>query len=239
MVHPDTEHRHLLRLFAEILDYPTSDLAEKARQCETLVMSLIPEAVPLIRPFRIFAEEIPTGLLEEIYTGLFDLNPVCYPYIGYHLFGDHYQRSALLVALQERYRAQGLPASQVEVADRLSLVLRFIAETEDEDESRELIDEGLLPALERMTSKSETEEEKLPEQQAPSGPSTPHLEGHSEGEILGKGFLLEITAGASVSSQAWHAYRCALNGAQLVLKTLGPPCATGQTASSLGRRNDV
>jgi nitrate reductase delta subunit len=238
MIYPNVEHRRLLRLFAGVLDYPTVELAEKVRQCEALVASLVPEAVPLVRAFRTFAERTPLGLLEEIYTGIFDLNPMCCPYVGYHLFGDHYQRSAFLVALQERYRVQGFAVSQAEVADRLSVVLRFVAESKNEDESRELIDEGLLPALERMTKRAEAGKEDPAEWHGRPGPSTPHLEGHSEGEILGAGFLLEITEGACTSSQTWYAYQCALDAVQLVLKALEPPHAAEQITGSLGGRDD-
>jgi nitrate reductase assembly molybdenum cofactor insertion protein NarJ len=35
-----------------------------------------------------FAGSTPASRLEEIYTGTFDLNLVCFPYPGYHLFGE-------------------------------------------------------------------------------------------------------------------------------------------------------
>ncbi len=238
MAHRDAQHRRVLRLFADILDYPTAGLAEKAQQCEELVSSAVPGAAPLIRAFRSFAEETPPGRLEEVYTGIFDLNPMWYPYVGYHLFGESYKRSTFLLALRERYRAQGFELGRPELADRLSVVLRFVAESGDEDERRELLVEGVIPALKRMTGKAATQAEPSAEPPVYSGPNTPELEGHAEGEVLAGGFLLEMSEGAVASGHARHAYRSALEATRLFLETAWPPRTAGQTVHAMGGKDD-
>ena len=146
----------VLGLFADILDYPAPGLADKAAECAALVGAVQPQAATLLESFRGFAEEHPLGKLQEVYSGFFDLNSICHPYIGYQLFGENYKRSIFMVELKKSYRAEGFEASATEIPDRLSIVLRFAAQSKSEDVD-DLVSKGLLPALERMTTKPETE----------------------------------------------------------------------------------
>ena len=96
----------VLELFADILDYPAPGLADKAAECATLVGRVQPQAAKLLGVFRDFAEEHPLGKLQEVYSGFFDLNSICHPYIGYQLFGENYKRSVFMVELKKSYRAE-------------------------------------------------------------------------------------------------------------------------------------
>jgi nitrate reductase delta subunit len=145
-----------LDLFADILDYPAPGLDRKASECAALVRGVQPQAAALLESFRSFAEETGIGKLQEVYSGFFDLNSICHPYVGYQLFGENYKRSIFLVELKKSYRASGFESSASEIPDRLSIVLRFAAQNEGEDIDA-LLNKGLLPALERMTTKPETE----------------------------------------------------------------------------------
>lgn len=146
----------VLGLFADILDYPAPGLADKTAECVALVGAAQPQAAILLKSFREFAEEHPLGKLQEVYSGFFDLNSICHPYVGYQLFGENYKRSVFLVELKKSYRAEGFEPSAEEIPDRLSTVLRFAAQSRSEDVEA-LLGKGLLPALERMTTKPETE----------------------------------------------------------------------------------
>ena len=146
----------MLGLFADILDYPAPGVAQKAAECIALIGSAQPQAATLLESFRGFAEETPLGKLQEVYSGFFDLNSICHPYVGYQLFGENYKRSVFLVGLKRSYRAEGFEASADEIPDRLSIVLRFAAQSKSED-VEDLLGRGLLPALERMTTKPESE----------------------------------------------------------------------------------
>src|SRR5689334_13970624 len=137
----------VLELFADILDYPAPGLADKAAECAALVGRVQPQAAKLLAIFRDFAEEHPLGKLQEVYSGFFDLNSICHPYIGYQLFGENYKRSSFLIGLKKAYRAEGFEASASEIPDRLSVVLRFIAHSKGGEEIDELLNRGLLPAL--------------------------------------------------------------------------------------------
>ncbi|WP_300182912.1 nitrate reductase [Bradyrhizobium sp.] len=131
-------------------------MADKAAECGALVGRVQPQAATLLGIFRDFAREHPVGKLQEVYSGFFDLNSICHPYIGYQLFGENYKRSVFMVELKKSYRAEGFEESANDVPDRLSTVLRFAARSEGGDVD-DLVNKGLLPALERMTTKPETE----------------------------------------------------------------------------------
>ncbi len=146
----------VLELFADILDYPVVGLARKAAECVALIKSVQPQAAALLASFQSFAEETSVGKLQEVYSGFFDLNSICHPYVGYQLFGENYKRSVFLVELKKSYRSGGFESDPTEMPDRLSIVLRFAAQNEGDDIDA-LLNKGLLPALERMTTKPETE----------------------------------------------------------------------------------
>lgn len=146
----------VLGLFADILDYPVLGLGQKASECGTLIRSVQPQAAALLESFRVFAEETTVGKLQEVYSGFFDLNSICHPYVGYQLFGENYKRSVFLVELKKSYRTNGFESDPTEMPDRLSVVLRFAAQNEGDDIDA-LLNKGMLPALERMTTKPETE----------------------------------------------------------------------------------
>jgi len=146
----------VLGLFADILDYPAPGLARKTAECAALIGAVQPQAAALLENFRDFAEENSLGRLQEVYSGFFDLNSICHPYVGYQLFGENYKRSTFLVGLKKSYRDEGFEACATEIPDRLSIVLRFAAQSKGEDVDA-LLSKGLLPALERMTTKPETE----------------------------------------------------------------------------------
>ena len=124
-----TQRAKLLGLFADILDYPAPGLARKAAECAALVGGVQPQAAKLLQSFQDFAERHPLGKLQEVYSGFFDLNSICHPYVGYQLFGENYKRSIFLVGLKKSYRAEGFEASPDEIPDRLSVVLRYTSES--------------------------------------------------------------------------------------------------------------
>ncbi len=149
--------RRLLASFATVLDYPEAETEHAVRACEELVSASAPEAAALVAEFRAFAAERPLGQLQELYTAAFDLDTLsdldatCYPYVGHHLFGESHKRSAFLVGLAERFRQHGFSAER-ELPDHLVVLLRFAAACPDDQLVRELIEEAIVPALERMTA---------------------------------------------------------------------------------------
>jgi len=147
----DRSTHRLYELFARMLEYPTPDLGEQARLCATLLPAVSPEAAEHAAAFADFVAETSPSRLEEIYTGTFDLQVICFPYVGYQLFGESYKRGAFLVKLKEEYRAHGFVADG-ELPDHLAVILRFMATLKEVDAELEqdLIGVCLAPALGRM-----------------------------------------------------------------------------------------
>lgn len=89
------------------------------------------------------------GRPEEWYSRLFDLNPDCTLNIGYHLFGEQYERGAFLAGLVGEHRKVGL-AIPDDLPDYLPLILRLLARVDELTDARILVSHALLPALSRM-----------------------------------------------------------------------------------------
>ena len=85
---------------------------------------------------------------QELFTRTFDLNPVCSPELGWHLFGENYERGLLLVRLREELRAKGIPESG-ELPDHLTCALRLLARMEHGC-AADFASAILLPALAKM-----------------------------------------------------------------------------------------
>lgn len=146
-------NRHLFGWFADILDYPHPRLLDAIQRCEALLATRRPDATALLGEFRRFVEVTPAGLLEEVYSGTFDLGASCHPYIGYHLFGETYQRSAFLVGLRESFAPLGF-SEGTELPDHLAVLLRFLAIC-DEAQAEELVRFALIPAMSQMIGDSD------------------------------------------------------------------------------------
>ena len=158
-----TTRRRTFQLLADALEYPRPGLADVVRECAALLTADSLAAAACMHEFGAFVEETPQGRLEEVYTGTFDLNAACYPYVGYHLFGESYQRSVFMLGLNERYRAHGFPEGGLrspegrlrpiiagELPDHLAVLLRFLAACDDAALSEEIVQEAMLPALDHM-----------------------------------------------------------------------------------------
>ncbi len=137
-----------LTLLARALEYPEPATATVARQAAD---RLAGDHIGLARSLwdlAVWLETTPRGEVEERYTGLFDLNPVCTLHVGFQLFGETYQRGEFLAHLSRELREAGVPAGH-ELADHLPTVLRLLAAVDVED-ARILLEDALLPALRRM-----------------------------------------------------------------------------------------
>jgi nitrate reductase delta subunit len=139
-----------LGLFAGILDYPRENLAALAEESERELAGDHPEAASLLGEFLAFLRSVPPARMEEIYTATFDLQAACCPYLGVHLFGEGYKRRVFLARLREIYDSREFRVTG-ELPDHLTSVLRFLAEAGGEDDGRALREDGLVPALEKMS----------------------------------------------------------------------------------------
>jgi nitrate reductase delta subunit len=159
--------RRTYGLFADLLDYPDSVPTEALRGCRELVASIDPASVPLLDDFQTYLLPATTGSLQEMYTRTFDLEATWHPYVGYHLFGETYQRSVFLVALKEHYERFGF-CEETELPDHLPVVLRFLSICDDQSLADEIVLEGLLPMLVKISAGQDRDDaDDAPEREQP------------------------------------------------------------------------
>ncbi len=143
------ESKQMCRLFAEVLDYPNDSLSESANECLRQLDVSFPDIADQMRSFVTFVESQNRGALEELYAGTFDMAPASTLYIGYHLFGETPKRSSFLVRLEEAYQSHGFH-SGTELADHLCVLLRFFGVAQDAEFVMPLLEECILPVLDKM-----------------------------------------------------------------------------------------
>ncbi len=156
-MYTETEMRSLYQCFARMLEYPAGGTLQAAIKAHGLLLDEDPKAAALVKEFHDYAASLPPGRLEEVYTGTFDLDAACHPYVGYHLFGETYKRSVFLVELKQRYAAEGFVFPENDLPDHLAVVLHFLAATRDETQAQEIARDALLPVLDRMTGRAKSE----------------------------------------------------------------------------------
>lgn len=137
--------RAALLLFAELLEYPDATLSNHVR-CLRDALGQEPE----LESFAAFVESESLTRVQELYTTTFDLNPVCCPYIAFHLFGESFKRGALMAKLREAYQEHRFSTDTAELPDHLSVVLRFVATCADAELSKEIVSDLAVPALRTM-----------------------------------------------------------------------------------------
>ncbi|MEW6581851.1 MAG: molecular chaperone TorD family protein [Actinomycetota bacterium] len=146
----------LISLFVEVLDYPGPGTAGALGELERLLAGPAPAAADIVARHRDAVTPLPLGRLQEMYTGAFDLDTLSdldatvYPYVGHHLFGESYKRSAFLTELAGRFRAEGFEVER-ELPDHLVVILRYIVARPDGELAAELTVDAVIPARERMT----------------------------------------------------------------------------------------
>ena len=156
-MYTESEIRKLYQCFARILEYPAGGTLQAALTAQGLLMDENPEAAAQLKGFHEYAASLPPRRLEEVYTGTFDLDAACHPYVGYHLFGETYKRSIFLVELKQRYSAEGFSFPDNELPDHLAVILHFLATTRDNTMAEEIARDALLPVLDRMTGRAKSE----------------------------------------------------------------------------------
>lgn len=144
-----TIDRKQCQLFARLLEYPMPGIENLVQQAILTVRLLHPDAMGMLADFLGFVEQESLSKLGEVYTSTFDLQGVCHPYVGHHLFRESYQRSWFMARLNREYRLWGYTPGR-ELPDHVSVVLGFLALGNQDEFSQTLLEEGLKPALQKM-----------------------------------------------------------------------------------------
>jgi nitrate reductase delta subunit len=138
-------NRATYEAIATALSYPTEGYSAAVR--------ILPELVPSDCAAHAgeFVAAVVTRALEtqqELFTQTFDLNPVCSLELGWHLFGENYERGLLLVRMREELRAAGI-SEDGELPDHLTYALRLLP-LMDQDRAVDFAGAIVMPALVKM-----------------------------------------------------------------------------------------
>lgn len=131
--------------FAALLTYPAT---EDMPDFNSILAVLPSDCHPRIASFRAAVETLSLEARQELFTQTFDLNPVCSLELGWHLFGENYERGLLLVRLREELRAAGIIEAG-ELPDHLTYTLRLLPRMETE-RAADFAGAIVLPALVKM-----------------------------------------------------------------------------------------
>jgi nitrate reductase delta subunit len=149
-------HQGLCRQFAVLLSYPDQGIAVTADACFEHLQQISPDASASMQSFKLFIESNDISRIEEAFTGTFDLQSLCHPYVGFQLCGESQQRTMFMIKLRELYQQYDFTSGN-ELPDHLTEVLRFIGSIADQDCRLEIIQDGLLPALAKITQGIESD----------------------------------------------------------------------------------
>jgi nitrate reductase delta subunit len=133
-----------LTLLTPLFAYPDDGYRARAAACASAI------GAPEMRSFADAIAPLSTGQVQEAFIQAFDLNPNATLEIGWHLFGEQYERGEFLVDLRGRLRAAGIPEVG-ELPDHLLHVLPLVARLTPDD-ARAFADRFLLPALEKIVT---------------------------------------------------------------------------------------
>ena len=151
---PSTDRCAAFDALAALLEYPGDGFAERARAAAGALAEAAPATARALEAFLAWIERhLPDDgrvELEETYARTFDWNPERCLEVGWHLYGERYERGAFLVRMREGLRETGVEEG-TELPDHLGAALRLLGRQSDA-EAAAFAREALLPALEKVVA---------------------------------------------------------------------------------------
>jgi len=140
--------KSLLDAYAGIMVYPESEHESNVQACveqftdgHTAVRELLVEYASLVDPLSL-------SQMEELYIKTFDLNKAGTLDLGWHLFGEDYNRGLFLVKIRQYLQLLEIPESN-ELPDHVTQVLRVLGRMSS-DEANQFAHACVIPALETI-----------------------------------------------------------------------------------------
>lgn len=133
---------------AGLLFYPGGDYPARIERCRREFAAAPPQAGAALAAFADAVGKLDSEEIEELFTRTFELNPLCAPEVGWHLFGENYSRGEFLVGMRKALRRHDLPES-TELPDHLGHVLSVLGRL-TADEAGSFAARYVLPALDKM-----------------------------------------------------------------------------------------
>jgi nitrate reductase delta subunit len=128
--------------------YPPPGYRAAVEDVQAAFKAISPAAAVEMDAFAAGLDALEGATAEELFTRTFDLNPECCCEVGWHLFGERYDRGSFMVWMREQLRVHEVPESG-ELPDHLVHVLRVMGRM-DQEEAQRFATEAVTPTLERM-----------------------------------------------------------------------------------------
>ena len=135
-------------LLASLVGYPGEQYLSKAVLCLEVLAENDPEAAVPLSDFFVQTRNFSLEELQELYAATFDLDPACSLEVGWHLFGENYERGEFLVKMRGEMRRLGV-AESTELPDHLTHALAALGHMEGQ-EAADFAAACLFPALDKM-----------------------------------------------------------------------------------------
>ncbi|HKS74008.1 MAG TPA: molecular chaperone TorD family protein [Terriglobales bacterium] len=135
----------LYQSLASLLTYPDAQYRQRVEASLRIAGS---EYRSLLEKFSHSIEGLEVWELEELFTRTFDMNPVCSLELGWHLFGENYERGLLMVRMREELRRFDIHES-AELPDHLTHVLALLGRM-SHDKAADFAGACVMPALKKM-----------------------------------------------------------------------------------------
>lgn len=133
---------------AVLLEYPGEGHAARAREAVAVLRAQAPDLMPLLEPFLRHLESVDMREQEELFTRTFDWAPERALELGWHLYGEQYERGVFMVRMRDLLRRHGVEEGQ-DLPDHLGTLLRLLGRLQP-DTATALCGESLKPALGRL-----------------------------------------------------------------------------------------
>lgn len=144
--------------FGKILEYPRPGYIQQVSKCASLLdLEIAKDPGPhpellrsseMLKRYIAAISALTDTEREEQYTFTFDINPVSCLNVGWHLYGENYDRGAFLVKMRELLRQHQIQES-AELPDYLPHVLALLGRLED-TEATEFHRTYVMPALNKI-----------------------------------------------------------------------------------------
>lgn len=143
-----TDYKHYT-LLAKLFEYPTAEIICKSSECQAGLKSEYRDAAGKLQGFVDFLNSTALYRIEEIFTGTFHIQAICYLDLGYVLFGEDYKRGEFLVNMKNEQIKAGNDCG-IELADNLVNVLTLLPRIKEQEFLEELAVRIIMPALRKM-----------------------------------------------------------------------------------------
>jgi nitrate reductase molybdenum cofactor assembly chaperone NarJ/NarW len=140
---------HIADSFAALFEYPSGSY--RAALDATIARSRsegLTSVYEKLEKFHSEVHELNLTEMEELFTRTFDINPVATLEIGWHIYGEQYERGTFLVQMRSRLRDLNIEEG-TELPDHITSALRLLARVKEE-EGKLFIERYLAPAVKKI-----------------------------------------------------------------------------------------